>query len=145
MGTTLSELATIRRAEKAAERGKHQALERVRHSITWARDAVIAQCNGEVGGRRSKVSGKICRGTKTLSNEKKEQLRREATAKGWVSKSAGFTRKRKRLQPNRRWKLRRSRGGRKIHEWQAWRGRLLACRWLRIGGGVKRQPRLGHV
>ena len=44
MGTTLSELATIRRAEKTAERGKYEALEQVRHNITRARDAVIAQC-----------------------------------------------------------------------------------------------------
>ena len=79
MGTALSESATIRLAEKAAERGKHQALERIHRTATRARDAaIIARANEDVEGRRS--AEKIAEEQK-LRKENEELLRREATAK----------------------------------------------------------------
>ena len=56
----------------------------------------MLNANEEVEGRRS--AEKFAEEQKKTSKEKEELLRREATAKGRVSKSAGLTRKRKRVQ-----------------------------------------------
>lgn len=74
----LSEAATIRRPEIAAERGKRQALERVRQTATRALDAAIARRNEEVEGRRSPE--KIAEEHR-LPKENEELLRCDATAK----------------------------------------------------------------
>ena len=52
-GSTLTEAATVRRAEVNAERGNFQTLERVHKDVTRARDAASTQCNEDIEDRRS--------------------------------------------------------------------------------------------
>ena len=52
-GNTLTEAATIRRAEITAERGNYQTLERGHKDATRARDAAISTYNAEIECRRS--------------------------------------------------------------------------------------------
>ena len=91
-GTTLSELVTTRRAEKAAERGKYLALERVcqnaTHSVTRR-----CHCSLQRGGRRSPVGGNISRGTRAFKRERGTVETRSYSKVGACARAQGSQQK----------------------------------------------------